>query len=129
MHHIVIVKAAHHMDNGIGHANVAEKLVAQAFPLRGASHQTSNVNELNHGRNIAFGAIEPRQKVHAWIRNGNHTHIGLNGTEGIVRRLGAGVGNGIKQGAFSHVGKSNNSKLHRIKAFLILSIVSRFACG
>src|SRR5690606_3997568 len=40
---VAVVKAAHHMGDGVGLANVGQELVAQAFTFRGAGDEAGNV--------------------------------------------------------------------------------------
>jgi hypothetical protein len=53
--HVVVFEAAHHVDRGIGFADVGQELVAQAFARAGARHQAGDVHKLDDGRNNAFG--------------------------------------------------------------------------
>lgn len=50
MGNVVILEAAQHMHDGVDLADVGEELVAQPFALRGAAHQTGNVDEGDAGR-------------------------------------------------------------------------------
>ena len=103
MHDVLVVKAAHHMNDGVGTANVLQKLVAKSRTLRRALHQTGNVHKFNDGRGFFVRLIHLRQLVQPCVRHSHHAHIRLDGAEGIVGALRPGVGNGIKQRAFSYI--------------------------
>jgi hypothetical protein len=47
---VLVFKAAHHVDDGVGFADVGQELVAQAFALGGAGHQAGDVHEFDDGR-------------------------------------------------------------------------------
>ncbi len=46
-----ILEAAHHVRHRVDFANVGQKLVAEAFALRGTAHETSDVHERQLRRN------------------------------------------------------------------------------
>ena len=109
MDHVVVVKAADHMDDGVGHADVAQKFVAQALAPAGPLHQAGDVHKLNHRRGGLLGVVHLRQPVQPGIRDGHHAHVGVDSAEGVVGALRAGVGNGVKQGTFAHVGQTHDA--------------------
>ena len=109
MHDVLVVKAAHHMDDGVGAADVLQELVAQTRALAGALHQTGDVHELDDGGRFLVRLIHLRQLVQPRIRHGHHAYVGLNGAEGIVGALRPGVGNGIEQSALAHIGQTHDS--------------------
>ena len=104
-----IVEAAHHMDNGVGGADVAQKLVAQALALGGALHQARDIHKLDHRRGVLLGLIELCQKVQPAVGHGHHAHVGLDGAEGEVGGLGPRVGDGIEQGGLAHIGQADDT--------------------
>ena len=55
MNYIFVVKAAHHMGDGMSLTNSAQKFIAQAFTFRGASNQTCNVDKLHTSGNYTLG--------------------------------------------------------------------------
>ena len=112
MDHVLVVKAAHHVDDGIGLPDVGQELVAQTLSPAGALHQTGDVHELDDRRGGLFGLVEIGQPVQTVIGHSHHAHVGIDGTEGVVGALGAGVGDGVEQGRLAHVGKAHNAELH-----------------
>ena len=112
MDDILVIKAADHVDDGVGHADVAQKLVAQALAPGGALHQSGDVHELDDGGGGLFGVIHLRQLVQPVVGHGHHAHVGVDGAEGIVGALRAGVGDGVEQGRFANIRKTHNTQLH-----------------
>jgi hypothetical protein len=74
--HVVVFKAAHHVDDGIGLADVRQKLVAQAFTGAGTGHQTGDVHELDDGRHHALGLDDGGQLGQAGIGHLDHPVLG-----------------------------------------------------
>ena len=109
VHDVLVVEAAHHMDDGVGAADVLQKLVAKSRALTGALHQTRDVHEFDDRRGLLVRLVHLRQLVQPRIRNDHHAHVGLDGAERIVGALRPGVGDGVEQGALAHVGKAHNA--------------------
>ena len=109
MHDVLIVEAAHHMHNGVALPDVGQKLVAQALALGGALDQAGNVHKFHHGGGGLLGVVHLGQRVQPVVGYGHHAHVGVDGAEGVVGALSAGVGNGVEQGALAHVGKAHNA--------------------
>ena len=97
------------MDDGVHLPDVGEELVAQALAFRGALYQAGNVHKLDGGGGELLRLVHFSQLVQAFVRHSHHAHVGLDGAEGVVGRLGAGVGNGVEKGAFAHVGQAHDS--------------------
>ena len=106
---VVVVKAADHMHDGVRLPDVGQKLVAQALALGSALHQTGDVHELDDRRGFLLGLVNFRQLVQTGVRHRDHAHVGVDGAEGIVGGLRAGVGDGVKEGALAHVGQTHNT--------------------
>ena len=97
------------MDDGVGTADVLQKLVAEARSLTGSLHQTGDVHKFDDGGGLFIGLVHLRQLVQPLIRHGHHAHIGLDGAEGVVGALGTGVGDGVEQSGLSHVGQPHDT--------------------
>ena len=88
MRHVLIVEAAQHVQNGIRFTNVGQELVAQPFALAGPFHQSGNVHNFHGSGHYTVGVHQPGQFVQTVIGHRNHAHIGLDGAEREVGRLG-----------------------------------------
>ena len=58
MDDVLVVKTAHHMDDGVGLPDVGQELVAQALAPGGALHEAGDVHKLNDGRGGLLGLVE-----------------------------------------------------------------------
>ena len=113
MDHIGAVKAAHHVHNGVALPDVAQKLVAQALALGGALYQAGDVHKFHNGRGLFVGVPDFRQLVQTGIGHGHNAGVGVDGAEGVVRRLRIfGAGNGVEQSTFAHVGQAHDTEFH-----------------
>ena len=74
--HVVVFEAAHHVSNGIGLADVGEKLIAQAFAFGRAGDQTGDIGELHGGGNDLLGLDDSGKSVQARIGNGTIPELG-----------------------------------------------------
>ena len=106
MHDVLVVKTADYMDDGVRAADVLQKFVAQARTLAGALDKARNVHEFDDRRSLFVRLVHLSQLVQPCIRHRHHTHIGLDGAEGVVSALCPGIGDGVKQGALAHIGQS-----------------------
>ena len=107
--HVFIFKTAHHFRDGVGVADVAQELVAQAFALGRALHQPRDIHKMHNGRRDLPGIKHFGQHLQPLIWNGHHAFIGLNGAEGVIGRLRPGFGDGVEQCAFTYVGKPDDA--------------------
>ena len=125
MHDIVIVKAAHHVHNGLAFTNMAQELVAQACALACALYKARNIAEFNDCRSFFICFPQLGQFVQAGIGHGHDAAVGLNGAERIVGRLCVlGAGECIKKGAFAHIGKPHDTEFH----IYYISLIHRKNC-
>ena len=106
---VAVLKAPHHMDDGVGGADVAQELVAQTLALGGALHQTGDVHEFDDGGGKLLGIVHIPEPLQPLVGNGHHAHVGVYGAEGIVGGFGTGVGDCVEQGALAHVGQTHDS--------------------
>ena len=97
------------MDDGVGLPDVGQELVAQARALAGALDETGDVHELDDRRGLLVGLVHLRQLVQPLVGDGHHAHVGVDGAEGIVGALRAGVGDGVEQRRFAHVGQAHDT--------------------
>src|SRR5690625_1101353 len=101
---VFVIEAAHDVGDGVGFANVGQKLVAQPLAARGAGHQPGNVHKLHHGGQHALRVGDGGQLVQARVGHGHHAHVGLNGAKRVVGGFYAGLGEADAQSGFAHVG-------------------------
>ena len=109
MGNVAVLKAAHHMNDGVGGADVAQKLVAKTLALGSALDKTGDVHKFNDGGGKLLRLVEIPQPFQPLVRHGDHADIGLDGAEGVVGRLCAGVCDGVEEGAFAHIGKTHDT--------------------
>src|SRR5690554_146070 len=108
---VFILKAPHYMGDGIGFADVGQKLVAQAFAFGGTLYQPGNVDKLHGGRQDPFRLDNFGQGIKARVGHGNDTAVGLNGAKGKVFGSNAGLGQGVEQGGLAYVGQTHNTAI------------------
>ena len=105
-----VLEAAHHVRDGIDLADIAEKLVAQAFALRGAAHQPGDVDEGQPCRHDLRGFRQRRKLAQPRIGHRHLADIGLDGAERIVRRLRRrGLGQGVEERRLAHIGQTDDA--------------------
>jgi len=108
-----IVEAADDVADGVGGADVAEKLVAETFALASAFDEAGDVDELHGGGDQRLGFDEGGDFGETLIGHGDDAGVGVDGAEGVVRRLGLGRGECVEDGGFSDVGQANDSAVER----------------
>ncbi len=104
-----VVEAAHHVDDGVRLADVREELVPQALAAGRALDQTGDVHELDDRRGLLLRVVDLRQGIEPRVRHGDHAHVGVDGAEGVVRRLRARVRDRVEEGRFAHVGQTHDT--------------------
>ena len=109
--HVVVIKASQHVDDGVGLADVAQELVAQALAAAGALDQAGDVDNLDRGGHDARGIHQFGEFVQSLIGHGDDAHVGLDGAERKVGRLRLGIRQAVEQGGFAHVGQPHDSTL------------------
>ena len=111
---VFVLKAAHHVNDGIHFANMRKEFVAQPLAAAGTLHQACNVHKFHRRRRDLLGLIHPRQLVKPLVRHGYHAGVGLDGAERIVGRLRTRACNGVEQRALAYVWESHNAQLHLV---------------
>ena len=107
---VVVLEAAQHMRDGVDFADIGEELVAEAFAFGGAAHQARDVDEGDARGNDLGGFGDRRQLVEPRIRHGHVADIGLDGAEGIVRRLRRrGLRQRVEQRRLADIGQSDDA--------------------
>ena len=96
MRDIFIFKAAHDLRDRVRFTNMREKLIAEAFALRRARHQTRDIDEAHNGGNAPFRLKHFRQHIESRIGKFHDAHVRFDRAERIVRRFRARFGNRVK---------------------------------
>ena len=107
--HVAVFKTAHHIDRGVGLANVSQKLVTQPLTRAGTCHQTGNIDKFNNRALDFLRVHDGRQCVETRIRHLNDPDIGFNRAKGIVLGRDAGLGQRVEQGRFTDVGQAHDA--------------------
>ena len=110
MHHVVVVEAAHDVNDGCRLPDVGQELIAQPFALAGALYQPGDVDELHGGVDGLFRPDQCRQLVDALIGYSHHCLVRLDGSKGIVGRQGQLLfGQRVERRALAHVGQTDDA--------------------
>ncbi len=97
------------MDDGVYLTDVGEEFIAQTLAFGCAFYKTGDIHKFDDGGGVFVRVVHFCQNVQTVVGNGDHAHVGLDGAEGIVCRLGAGVGDGVEEGAFANVGQTHDT--------------------
>ncbi len=92
MHHVLVFEATHYIHNGIGLANVGQKLVAKPLALACSCNQPGNVNKLHGGGHDALGRDDTRKLIKPGVGQFNNAGVGLDGAKGVVLGRNACLG-------------------------------------
>ena len=84
---VIVLEAAHDVGDGIDLADVGQELVAEPLALRGAFHQSGDIDERQPRRHDLLGLGKLRQRVEPRIGHRHLADVRLDGAERIVRRL------------------------------------------
>ncbi|CDC61050.1 uDP-N-acetylglucosamine enolpyruvyl transferase [Clostridium sp. CAG:448] len=114
MDDVRILKAAYNVQNGVYLADMRKKFIPEPFTLGGAADQSRNVDKFDNGRGEFFRIVHLCQDIQTVVRYRNNTHVRFNGAEGVIGGFRTGAGQCVEQGAFSHVGKPDDTKFHKI---------------
>ena len=112
MSDVVVLEAANHVGDRVDLADVREELVAEAFALGGAAHETGDVDEVQPGRNDFRGPGNAADLEQTRIRHRDFTDVRLDGAKRIVRRLRErGLRQSVEQGRFADVRQADDAAL------------------
>ncbi len=110
MNDVVVVKAAHHVHDGVALADVAQELVAQAGALAGALDKAGDVDKFHDSGRLFVGLPDLGQLVQPRVGHRHNAGVRLNGAERIVRRLRVlRAGQRIEQGGFAYIGQADDT--------------------
>jgi hypothetical protein len=112
--YVVVLECADDVHDRVRLANGGEELVAQAFALRCALHQTRDVDELHRGRHHALRLDDAFEHRKARVRDIDSAHVGVFRREWIVRGQHVGRRQCIEQRRFADVRQADDSEFeHR----------------
>ena len=106
---ILILEAAHDVNEGIDIADVGEELVAQPLPAGSAFGQAGDVHEAHLGGDDLLRLDVPVDAGEAVIGHGHDADVGLDACEGIAGDGGARRGEGVEERALSDVWQADDA--------------------
>ena len=107
-----VVMRPDHVHQRVGLADVGQEAVAQPLALVRSAHQPRDVVELDrlvHDRRGANGRGHPVQSL---VGDRHHRHVGLDGGERVVGRLGPGAGECVEERRLARVREPDDPDLH-----------------
>ena len=113
------LEATHHLDDGIGFTDMAEKLVPETLPGAGTSNQACDVDDLQRGGNQFLRLDVVTEDGKSGIGNRHDTNIGFDGGKGVIGRVSPGGGQRIEEGRLAHIGQTNYSSFHRCNSSIL----------
>ena len=87
MGHIVIFEITYHLGNRMALSNMRKKLISKSFPLARPFDESCHIHKLHNGRNDFLRIADFSQGFQTRIGHFHHSHIGIDGAKGIIRRL------------------------------------------
>ena len=108
-HHVVIIKAAYHMYDGVTLAYVSKKLIAQSFAFRRTLYEAGNVYYLAGSRYYSARMNNLGELRKALVGHGNNAKIRLYRTERKVCCLCFCTAQAVEKGRLSNVWKAYNT--------------------
>ena len=103
------IECPNHMTYRIDVSDVCQELVPEALPLAGAFHQAGDVDEGHGGRDHPLRVEDRSQLVESRVGNRDHARVGIDGRERVIGREDPGIGEGVEQRGFAHVGKTDDA--------------------
>ena len=107
--HVLVVEAAHHVDDRVGLADVRQELVSEALALGRAGHQPGDVDELDHRRQHALGLDDRRQRGQPRVGQLDDADVRLDGAERVVLGGDAGFRQRVEKGGLADVGQAHDA--------------------
>ncbi len=107
--HVGVLEDADHLADRVALPDGRQELVPEPLPLRGALHDPGDVDEGDRGRHDLLRREQLGQPVEAGVGHGHHTHVGIDGGEGVVGGEDLVAGQGVEQGGLPHVGEADDA--------------------
>ena len=113
---VVVGEGPQHEDDGVGLADVAEELVAEALALARAGDQAADVDELHGGGHHVAALAHRGEGVEAGVGDAGHADVRVRGGEGVRRGQRAATGQRVVQRRLPRVGETDEPEpLHRAR--------------
>ena len=109
MDDVVVLKAADDVNDRVALADVGEEFISQTLAFGSALDQSRDIDKLDGCGRVFVGVIHLGEHVQTLVGNRHNADVRLDGAERIVGALCARIGDRVKQGALSDVGKSYNT--------------------
>ena len=107
---VAVLEAANDMGDRVAFPDVGEKLVTEAFALRGAADKTRDVDEGETCGNDLLRAGDLRQREQSRVGNGDVADIGLDRAERIIGRLGGSrLRQRVEERRFADIGQTHDA--------------------
>jgi hypothetical protein len=110
VHDVLLLKAAHHLDHGVGFADMCQELVAEPLASRGSAHQTRDVHQLQRSRHDPLGAHKRSQGLEPRVGRRDHAGVRVDGAERVVVGGRSRDRECIEQRALPHVGEADDPR-------------------
>jgi hypothetical protein len=105
-----VLETAQHVDDRVDLADVGEELVAQALPLRRATHQAGDVDEFQRGGDDFDRLADLGEHIQPRIGHADAADVRLDRAERVVRRLRrGGRGQRIEKRRFADIRQPDNA--------------------
>ena len=109
MSYVLVVKCTEHVVDPVNLLNVGKKLIAQPIALRGALHQTGDIEDLERGVDDLLGLVELYESVNTLVWYLDLGQVRVLRAEGEVLRWHIHIGERVKSGALAHVRHPDDS--------------------
>ena len=107
---VVVLEAAHNVEDCVALANVREELVAEALALRGALHETGDVGELHRRADDLLRVRDRRERLETRVLHLHDGRVRLDRAERVVLRRGLlSLRERVEQCGLAHVGQPHDS--------------------
>ena len=97
------------MGDGVALPHMGEELVAEALALGGSRDEAGNVHKFHQARHHPFWLRDFGNAVEARIGHRHDAGVGLDGAEGEVLGIDAGLGQRIEEGGLADVRQSDDA--------------------
>ncbi len=126
---IGIVEGAHDLSDGIGFADVGQEFIAETLAFGGTFYETGDIDELDDRWDEFLGFVDSAEERETFIRNFNHTDIGVDGTERIVGAINLLLSDSREESGFTNVWEADDADLESHILARSYGVLGRWARG